>query len=204
MRYPSELLTDDETIQRAFRPHWKTLIIPFIWTIVVIVASVLVWMLLPDGWPRWASLGVLAAGWLGFAALPVARWYYTMYILTSERLIVRRGILARTGIEIPLEVVNDVGFSQSLFERLMGFGDVVIESAGELGQSRLSNIPHPEKFHSELYRVREERTMVLSGATSSIDKDVASLAQLADLHRQGALTDEEFKLQKARILDSID
>ncbi|NNC42210.1 MAG: SHOCT domain-containing protein [Acidimicrobiia bacterium] len=86
----------------------------------------------------------------------------------------------------------------------MGFGDVVIESAGELGQSRLSNIPHPQKFHSELYRVREERTMLLSGATSSIDKDVASLAQLADLHRQGALTDEEFKLQKARILDSID
>lgn len=204
MRYPSELLTDDETIQRAFRPHWKTLIIPIIWTILVVVASVLVWMLLPDGWPRWASLGVLAAGWFGFAALPAARWYYTMHILTSERLIVRRGILARSGMEIPLEVVNDVGFSQSLFERLMGFGDVVIESAGELGQSRLSNIPHPEKFHSELYRVREERTMVLSGATSSIDKDVASLAQLADLHRQGALTDEEFKRQKARILDSID
>ncbi len=204
MPYPSDFLTEDETIQRAFRPHWKTLIIPIIWTILVIVASVLVWNLLPDGWPRWASLVALVAGWIGLAALPVTRWYYTLYVLTSERLIVRKGILARTGMEIPLEVVNDVGFSQSLFERLMGFGDVVIESAGELGQSRLSNIPHPQKFHSELYRVREDRTKVLSGVSSRIDKDVASLAQLAELHRQGALTDEEFKQQKARILDTID
>ncbi len=204
MRYPPELLTDDEVIHLAFRPHWKLLIIPVLWTALVVAASVLAWGLLPDGLPRWLALGVLLLGWVTLAVVPTLRWFYTLHILTSERLIVRKGILARRGIEIPLEVVNDAGFSQSVFERMMGFGDVVIESAGEMGQSRLSNIPHPQRFHSELYRVREERTMALSGAPSGIDRNVATLAQLADLHRQGVLTDEEFRQQKAKLLDSID
>jgi len=204
MRYPTEFLTEDETIERAFRPHWKTLFVPVLWSILVGLTIVLAVQLLPAGWPTWGAIAVLLAGWVGLGLLPVLRWYYTIHILTSERLIVRRGIIARRGMEIPLEVVNDVGFSQSVVERMLGFGDVVIESAGELGQSRLSNIPRPQEFHSELYRIREARTLALSGGGTGIDPGVASLAQLAELHRQGSLTDEEFRAQKAKLLDSIE
>jgi uncharacterized membrane protein YdbT with pleckstrin-like domain len=204
MRYPTEFLTEDETIEKAFRPHWKTLIIPVLWTVLVAITIVLSVQLMPEGWPTWASIAVLLAGWVSLSVLPIIRWYYTIHILTSERLIVRRGIIARQGMEIPLEVVNDVGFSQSVLERLLGFGDVVIESAGELGQSRLSNIPRPQHFHSELYRVREARTLALSGGGGAVDREVATLAQLAELHRQGSLTDDEFRAQKAKLLDSIE
>ena len=203
MRYPTEFLTEDETVERAFRPHWKTLFFPALFTVLAIAAGVMVLQLLPAGWPQWAALAVVGAGWVAWGLLPVVRWYYTLHILTSERLIVRRGIIARTGMEIPLEVVNDVGFSQSVVERLLGFGDVVIESAGELGQSRLANIPRPQEFHSVLYRVREARTIALSGGGTQVEREIATLAQLAELHRQGHLTDEEFREQKARLLDSI-
>jgi uncharacterized membrane protein YdbT with pleckstrin-like domain len=111
----------------------------------------------------------------------------------------RKGVIARSGVEIPLEVVNDVIFSQTVFERMLGFGDLIVESAGEMGQSRFSNIPNPDAFQAELYRAREDRTRMLSTAQTPSD----TLATLARLHADGVLTDEEFAAKKAKLLDEI-
>jgi uncharacterized membrane protein YdbT with pleckstrin-like domain len=199
MQYPDSLLSEGETVLRAFRPHWKSLVIPAAWTLFVIVGLSLVPRLPDETWLRGGVVAVLLLGWVVVAVVPTLRWFFTWFVLTNERLVLRKGIIARSGVEIPLEVINDVIFSQTIFERMLGFGDLVIESAGEMGQSRFSNIPKPDAFQSELYRAREERTRALS--TSEPPSN--TLATLARLHADGVLTDAEFEAKKAKLLDEI-
>lgn len=199
MKYPESLLSDGEEVLHAFRPHWKSLVIPALWTVLVIVGLVLVPRLPDETWLRGAVLGVLLLGWIVVAVIPAVRWWFTQFVLTDERLVLRKGIIARSGVEIPLEVINDVIFSQTILERLLGFGDLIVESAGEMGQSRFSNISNPDEFQAELYRVRENRSRALT--TSETPSD--TLSTLARLHAEGVLTDEEFASKKAKLLDEI-
>lgn len=198
MKYPESMLSDGEQVLRAFRPHWKSLVIPAAWTLLVIIGLALA-PRLPSGWPRNVVYVVLLLGWVVVALVPALRWWFTQFVLTNERLVLRKGIIARSGVEIPLEVINDVIFSQTIFERLLGFGDLIIESAGEMGQSRFSNIPNPDEFQSRLYQAREDRTRALSSSEPAAD----TLATLAALHADGVLTDEEFASKKAKLLDEI-
>lgn len=154
---------------------------------------------LPSGLPRNLTYVILLLGWIMVAVVPTVRWWFTQFVLTNERLILRKGVIARSGVEIPLEVINDVIFSQTVFERLLGFGDLIIESAGEMGQSRFSNIPNPDEFQSLLYSTREDRARELSSSQPPSD----TLATLARLHADGILTDEEFAAKKAKLLDEI-
>jgi len=199
MQYPDSLLSEGEVVLRAFRPHWKSLVIPAAWTLFVIVGLSLVPRLPDETWLRGAVLALLLLGWVVVAVVPTLKWFFTWFVLTNERLVLRTGIVARSGVEIPLEVINDVIFSQTIFERLLGFGDLIIESAGEMGQSRFSNIPRPEAFQAELYRAREDRTRALSSSEPPSD----TLATLARLHADGVLTDAEFAAKKAKLLDEI-
>ena len=198
MRYPQSLLSTGEKIVRAFRPHWKSLIIPGMWTVLVVIGIALT-PRLPSGPPRNATYVIITLGWIMVAVVPTVRWWFTQFVLTNERLILRKGVIARSGVEIPLEVINDVIFSQTVFERLLGFGDLIIESAGEMGQSRFSNIPRPAEFQAELYNWRERRAKELS--TNQTPSD--TLETLARLHADGILTDEEFAAKKAKLLDEI-
>jgi uncharacterized membrane protein YdbT with pleckstrin-like domain len=109
-------------------------------------------------------------------------------------------VLSRKGLEIPLENINDVQFSQTILERALRSGDLLIESAGELGQSRFRDIPEPEQFQSLLYRIREDRSRHM-GSGRHVSADASSqLERLAKLVEDGYMTREEFERQKQGIL----
>jgi uncharacterized membrane protein YdbT with pleckstrin-like domain len=168
----------------------------------------------------------LAVGLLGLAVLGVTvagrvlRWATTHFVLTTDRLIFRSGVVAKFGREIPLERINDVTFSQSLFERLVGVGDLLLESAGEQGQSRFSNIRDPEAVQLEIYRQMEANDRRRAGyATTQPHPTVPAdrtptppvrtrsplddLERLADLRDRGAVTEEEFQRMKRELLDRM-
>lgn len=198
MRYPERLLTDDEEILHQFRPHWRVLLPALGWAMLLAgLAGVAVAALQP----RHAAIaGGAALGlWLLLSGRSLFDWWFTNYVLTSERIIVRRGWLARSGTELPLESINNVLFRQRVVERLLGYGDVLIESAGRQGQSRLEDIPDPEAFQSRVYRARELRALQFTSGRDARDV-VARLEALADLRERGHLTDEEFEANKRRLL----
>lgn len=204
MAYPRRLLTEDEAVIREFHPHWRVLIPAGLWFLLGIAAIVVTWQVAPDDTTvDWIVTGLLVLAIIYLAGAPIINWRFTQYVLTNERLIVRRGVISRSGIEIPLENINDVRFSQKVLERAMRFGDVTIESAGELGQSVLHDIPNPESFQSQLYTAREERAMMLGGGAAGPRDAVAQLESLAKLHEQGVLSDEEFAAKKQRLLDQM-
>lgn len=200
MKYPK--LSSGERVVKAFRPHWKQLVWPVFVSIVGIAGIVVVIVMVEGTW-LWIGLAATLVIWLVLFTPAFTRWYFTHYIITDERLIVRRGMLARHGKEIPLEVINDATFTQTVIERLLRSGDLIIESAGEQGQSSYSDIPDPESIQSEIYQLREARQIALQGGGEKQSGPVEQLEALSRLHDQGVLSDEEFAEKKAKLLDQI-
>ena len=83
------------------------------------------------------------------------KWTSENFVVTTERVIHRSGVVAKSGIEIPLDRINTVFFNQSLFERLLGAGDLGVESAGEGGQQTFAAVRKPNLVQQEIYRAME-------------------------------------------------
>lgn len=200
MGYPKKLLSADEVIVSEFRPHWSGVLSEVALVVLVIVLIVLVQI---QGWSGWISLGLFVAGII-IAAEGLIRWLTTWHVITNERVIYRAGLISKTGKEIPHEVINDVAFNQSVFERIFGAGDLLIESAGAQGQSRYSDIPNPEGVQSLIYAEREKRMTQQNIAGMSGTTGQQTVAQqletISRLHDEGKLSDAEFAAQKQKLL----
>lgn len=210
MAFPRNLLADHEKIVFELRPHWVALAPTVLWTIVAGIALFLGYAAMEaifEGDPETPKSivgGIVTVAWIFLALVPVLRWYFTLFVLTSDRLITRSGIIARQAREIPLERINDVAFNQSGLERLLGSGDLLIESAGERGQTRLENIRKPEQVQLMIYKETEENNnrMMRPGAAASASVP-DQIAALARLHDQGILTEAEFETKKQELLKRL-
>src|SRR3954453_13615745 len=100
---------------------------------------------------------------LGWFAVRYAKWTSTQFVVTTERVIHREGIVAKKGVEIPLERINTVFFNQSIFERMLGAGDLGIESAGERGSETFSDVRKPSIVQNEIYRQMEANSSRMYG-----------------------------------------
>jgi len=98
------------------------------------------------------ALGLLC--WLSLA--PVIRRATTHYVFTTHRVLIRQGVFTHTGRDISLQRITDVGFRQTLWERLVRAGTLTIESASENGQSELEDVPRSDQQQQLLNRLIEE------------------------------------------------
>ena len=144
----------------VLHPHWKVLVGPAILGVLVIAAAITVALVIPSGshagTERLVVLVVAVVLLLIVVVRPVLRWKTTTYELTTGRLRVREGIVARRGRDIPLARISDVSFSRSLLDRLVGAGRLVVESPGEHGQIVLTDIPQVERVQAILFELVEE------------------------------------------------
>jgi uncharacterized membrane protein YdbT with pleckstrin-like domain len=154
MGYPQRLLSEGERIDLQLRPHWKALVVPVATLILTVGIAGFLAAIVSGSLqkPVWIALGAVALVVLvWFVLRPWITWLNTNYVITNRRLIIRIGIIHRVGRDIPLEKVNDVSFRHdSLLDRLLGCGTLVVESAGEHGQVELDDIPHVEETQREV------------------------------------------------------
>ena len=78
---------------------------------------------------------------------------FAQYTLTDKRLIVRTGFIRRSCKVIPVNRIHDVSYTQNILERLVGIGDVIVESAGERGAIRLIDLPHCHDYSEMILQV---------------------------------------------------
>jgi hypothetical protein len=147
-------------------------------------------------------------------AYPVRRlvWWLTSYfVVTTDRLIHREGWIAKHSMEIPLEAINDVRFRQTVFERIISAGTLIVQSASESGREEFRAIRNPEDVQKTIYHqgeLNQQRMFRASGTMAGspppgvpmAPSTVTELERLADLRAKGVLTEEEFQTQKAKIL----
>jgi len=205
--YPKKLLNPGELIAFDLHPHWWYFAPLGAFAVVILAGAVAATILLNGNAQTYTllGLGALTVMWLVTFLVRFAEWRTTHFVLTSDRLIVRTGVLSKHGTEIPLERINDISYHQTLFERLVGAGDLMIESAGERGQDTFSRIPHPDRVEQLIYAEMENNRQRVSGVhieqqEASIPEQISDLAKLRD---QGVLTDAEFQAKKAELLSRM-
>jgi uncharacterized membrane protein YdbT with pleckstrin-like domain len=205
MPYPKKLLNDNETVALDLHPHWWFFAksgASMLVSILVGVAS-MIWL---DGDVQKVVNWIAIAGIVISAVLLVSRyiqWFTTNFVITSDRIIFRTGVFAKHGIEIPLERVNNVIFHQSVIERILGAGDLLIESGGETGQQRFTEVRDPDRVQA-LIHTQVDAKMTRRGSQASggdATSDVASqLEKLEGMLQRGTLTPSEFEAQKRKLL----
>lgn len=200
--FPRRLLNEHEEVVLDLRPHWRSYLRPALVLVVAVSSLVAAAVLALHEWLLLALAAVTIVALVWFATR-YARWGSTSFVVTSDRLIHRSGVLSKRGVEIPLERVNTVFFNQSLLERLLGTGDLVIESGGEQGAQRVSDIGRPSVVQNEIHRQIEENQRRILRRRHSGTSLADRLAELEELRRRGMVSDEEFVSKRASLLDDL-
>jgi uncharacterized membrane protein YdbT with pleckstrin-like domain len=154
--YPQKLLSDGEHVVRDMRPHWRSLVMPVFWLLVVIGLGSYLAAKFDSTTLRWIILAVAVVALVWFVIKPFLTWLTTEYVITDRRLITRTGMVARSGRDIPLSKVNDVRFSYTVIERILGCGTLVVESAGEHSGLVIASVAHVEDIQREISHLREQ------------------------------------------------
>jgi uncharacterized membrane protein YdbT with pleckstrin-like domain len=204
--FSRKLLNENEELVLDLHPHW----VYFIKSGLVFVAVVAlgIWILTWDDPPDFlgissAALIVIALVWVGWTYLT---WVTTNFVITTDRLIYRHGVISKHGVEIPLERVNTVFFSQGILERIVGSGDLVIESAGELGRQDFKNVRKPSAVQNEIHKqmeANENRKFDRVNAPRVAHSIPEQIAQHDDLRQRGPITQAEFDQKKQELLDKM-
>ena len=164
MAYPEKILAEDERVVEHLHPHWITLVPATLWFLVICAAGGFglteIYDKMDSGTGRTVvviiviAVAFLLLCWLTFS--PWIRWRTTHFVFTTHRVLIRRGVFTHSGRDIALQRISDVGFSQTLWDRMVRAGTLTIESAGEHGQETLTNIPDSEAMQQTLNRLIEE------------------------------------------------
>ncbi|SDH72040.1 PH domain-containing protein [Sinosporangium album] len=81
----------------------------------------------------------------------VAEWSVDYFVVTSKRMLLTTGLITRKVAMMPLGKVTDMSFQRSLLGRLLGYGEFVLESAGQdQALSTVQYIPYPETLYLEV------------------------------------------------------
>ena len=204
MPFPRKLLNDNEDVILDLRPHWWFLAGPTA-TFALAIAVALALAINVDGsWVGIVGLVIIVVAFVWVLGRYL-RWTTTNFVVTNDRLIFRRGVIAKQGKEIPLDRLNDIGFHQSVFERIIGAGDLMIESAGERGQETFEDIPRPARVQNEIYRqieLAQGRAADRMAGRQQLSLP-EQLEKLDELRQRGVLSQAEFDAKKAQLLERM-
>jgi uncharacterized membrane protein YdbT with pleckstrin-like domain len=184
MAYPQKLLSDGENVVFEMRPHWRALVVPI--AVLLAVVAGLVFLASRIGeWlggdgavasvSQWAVV-IIALFLIGvFVIRPFLYWITTQYVFTNRRIIVRSGLVARHGRDMPLSKVNNVSFDVSVAGRLLNYGTLTVDSASDEALI-INDVPNVEQIQREVNRLHEEddlrRRRSLGERPDGFDSDI--------------------------------
>ncbi len=202
-------LKKDEKILVIIRQHWIRLALPFF------------------AWLIAAVLLILFAGTTGLIITLVAalypmyeylNWKHNLWCVTNLRVVDESGFFSRYSKESPLDKINNVEYNQSIWGRILGYGNVDIQTAAEMGETTYQLIHHPKLLKDTITQAQEEykRAQINKQATQlaeAIAKSTTSnqpsqqligdeLQKLFNLYQQGGLTENEYLNLKKKLTGS--
>jgi uncharacterized membrane protein YdbT with pleckstrin-like domain len=220
MGFPRRLLADHEDLVLDLRPHWIALVGPaFVLVLLIVAAIVLFANFDPPAPVIWIAVLVGGVILIAYPVRAFLAWATSHFVVTTDRVIHRSGWLAKRSMEMPLERINDVTFTQTVLERLVGAGSLRIQSGSEYGQNHFRDIRNPEDVQKLIYEISEANEARMRGGdapeggqggqarTETIATEEGSpldeIERLATLKERGLLSEEEFETQKRRLLGRL-
>lgn len=239
MLFPRHLLGDGEELVLELRPHWRILAGKALEGALIIFLGTLLYSVMPGflGFlqqPLRVVVQVATLVLLAWRILPAMwNWISTQYVLTTDRLILRKGLIDRHAYarELLLDDIEDVQLRQSSWGRMLGFGDLVVEARGAYRHTRFPQVPHPEMVQEEITHKMQAISDRPSGpptATPNLERSagrglphptnqgtnrargsgsnsdvVGQLQHLAELRDRGVIDVEEFQRIKRDLLGRL-
>jgi membrane protein YdbS with pleckstrin-like domain len=200
MAIEDQLQTGEEILYRAYPTRLP--LIPWVLGVAVaLVGAGLAWNLMGNLPLTLAAVAVA----LVLAAMALFKWIVLRshdYVLTNRRVILEEGILGRRSMDASLGKINNVEHRQTLWGRLLGYGDLEIDTASEIGATRFPGISHPLDFKREIlgavegYRVAGNAPPPAAAAVSPAEK----IRQLKGLLDEGLISPQEFEAKRKDLL----
>ena len=199
-------LKKNEKVILETKPHWFTLIVPFL----VMLAGSIMGIII-------GSYGYIAVIVLiGYFAFKIVQRNNNLWAVTNLRVIDEYGVFSNNSKESPLDKINNVSYRQSFLGKMLGYGNVQIQTAAEIGSSTYFAVENPKELKDTITHMQEEykqyqiktqatelANVILSGHQQTNRTDVASeLEKLFELKQKGILTEVEYNLRKTKILNS--
>lgn len=207
MTFSRRAIHEDEEVLLEARPHWSLLVGPSFVATVVLAGSVAIyvtWSAAPR-WFDWVLLGLTVVAVCRFLARLV-KWRSTDLVVTTMRVIYRRGVVRRSGREILISSIQDVSYVQTLLGRMIGKGELSVQSAGGRGEAPFENVRHPAVVQGLINRTIEESRRHDAGGDAEVGPVAVAdeLEHLSRLHRRGVLTDAEYVRLKRELVPGSD
>jgi uncharacterized membrane protein YdbT with pleckstrin-like domain len=84
-------------------------------------------------------------------AVKAYEWSETYFVVTSQRMLLQTGLVTRKVNMMPLSKVTDMSFQRSSLGRILGYGEFILESAGQDQALRVvDHLPYPEQLYLEV------------------------------------------------------
>lgn len=147
---------DDEDIEKVVFTVRPTMLFIKIGYVAAIVGAILLTVLL--AMVRFVDIPLYVSLPIALALLLIPAYYHlkrnmVRYTLTDSKIEIDHGLIARTTRNIPLSKIQDVTVSASILQRMLGFGDIVIDNASEVGGTTiLHNINSPRQYADMILR----------------------------------------------------
>lgn len=151
-RDPDEYLLDTERRVIRVRRHWMCMSWQIYESIALLLAAVLISYVLPQN-------ATLVQNVLWYVALfillrfayYVAEWWVERIVVTDKRFMITSGVFTTKVAMMPVSKVTDLTYERSLDGRMMGYGTLVVESAGQIqALNRIEFLPDPERVYDAI------------------------------------------------------
>ena len=202
-------LKKDEKLLIIIRQHWIKLVLPiFAWLLLAILLLVFVTNNKVD-----LIIILLTAI---YPMIEYINWKYNLWAVTNMRVVDESGFFTRYSKESPLDKINNVEYDQPILGRILGYGNVDIQTAAEMGETKYQLIHHPKLLKDTITHAQEEYKKIqissqatqLAEAIARTNKATApsqqmiadELHKLFELVQKGAITQEEYLAQKGKLM----
>ena len=116
--------------------------------IIVILAGIWAYFEYEPNWPVWVPAILL------IVLVPPVRMHLRRRMITlrfhDDHLTLETGMLSRTRRTVDMAKIQDVTVRQTLGQRLLGVGDLMLESAGESGAMGIANVDSPREIADQI------------------------------------------------------
>jgi membrane protein YdbS with pleckstrin-like domain len=202
--YAEKNLVAGENIVYRARYHWlvyRTALLLFLLAVLLAVSAVYAWRVSPaERVGRWTALAALAFGVVAGLAAIIRRIRVSAdeFVVTNRRVIRKLGLVSREIEQAPLDKIQDITVVQGWLGRVMGFGNVTLETASERGSLVFPTVANPEGLRNALWghSPASAQSTAGTGPTSASER----LKELDRLRQQGLLTEEEYAIKRREIV----
>lgn len=160
MGFPDNVLTAGEKVESDLHPHWQVVVPATIVGIILTAAAVYISYVTPDDTTgntiQWIAVGVAVLLGIFLVIIPFLRWRTTRYVITTHRVMLRQGVMNKSGKDITLSKITDVSYERRMLDRMVGSGTLSIESAGDSPNELFRAIPHSDRVQQLINRLIDE------------------------------------------------